>query len=102
LTYGGGIFIILSIHNFFKSIEEEIETFSPLTVVCDGLFSNTRRLPCNLKLVQHHQTNVDSWMGLGKISQDHGMCFHFDAAYAGSACIFPGYRHYLDGVELAN
>jgi len=45
---------------------------------------------------------VDSLMELGKISQDHGMWFHVDAAYAGSACICPEYRHYLDGVELAD
>jgi hypothetical protein len=36
LTDGGGIFIISGIHQFFKSIEEELETFSPLTVVFDG------------------------------------------------------------------
>jgi aromatic-L-amino-acid decarboxylase len=59
-----------------------------------------RHLLCNSKLVQHHQTTVDSLMELGKISQDHGMWFHVDVAYANSACICPGYRHYLDGVEL--
>lgn len=47
-------------------------------------------------------TAVDSLMELGKISQDHGMWLHVDAAYAGSACICPEYRHYLDGVELAD
>eukprot|EP01018_Ginkgo_biloba_P016417 Gb_29511 [translate_table: standard] len=30
------------------------------------------------------------------------MWFHVDAAYAGSACICPEYRHYLDGVEAAD
>jgi len=34
--------------------------------------------------------------------KDHGMWLHVDAAYAGSACICPEYRHYLDGVELAD
>lgn len=47
-------------------------------------------------------TAVDSLMELGKISQDHGMWLHVDAAYAGSACICPEYRHYLDGVEFAD
>jgi glutamate/tyrosine decarboxylase-like PLP-dependent enzyme len=30
------------------------------------------------------------------------MWFHIDAAYAGSACICPEYRHHLDGVEEAD
>ncbi|XP_062075492.1 phenylacetaldehyde synthase-like [Humulus lupulus] len=30
------------------------------------------------------------------------MWFHVDAAYAGSACICPVYRHYIDGVEEAD
>lgn len=30
------------------------------------------------------------------------MWFHVDAAYAGSACICPEYRHYIDGVEEAD
>lgn len=30
------------------------------------------------------------------------MWFHVDAAYAGSACVCPEFRHYLDGVEEAD
>lgn len=30
------------------------------------------------------------------------MWFHVDAAYAGSACICPEYRQYIDGVETAD
>ncbi|XP_048618549.1 phenylacetaldehyde synthase-like [Brassica napus] len=30
------------------------------------------------------------------------MSFHVDAAYAGSACICPEYRQYIDGVETAD
>jgi tyrosine decarboxylase len=30
------------------------------------------------------------------------MWFHIDAAYAGSACVCPEYRHYLNGVEEAD
>ncbi|GMP99277.1 hypothetical protein CsSME_00046805 [Camellia sinensis var. sinensis] len=30
------------------------------------------------------------------------MWFHVDAAYAGSACICPEYRHYIDGIEEAD
>ncbi|KAF8007535.1 hypothetical protein BT93_K1524 [Corymbia citriodora subsp. variegata] len=32
----------------------------------------------------------------------NGMWFHIDAAYAGSACICPEYRPYIDGVEDAD
>ena len=35
-------------------------------------------------------------------TQSNGMWFHIDAAYAGSACICPEYRHYIDGVEEAD
>lgn len=34
--------------------------------------------------------------------QSNGMWFHVDAAYAGSACICPEYRHYIDGIEEAD
>ncbi|XP_072956430.1 tyrosine decarboxylase 2 isoform X1 [Typha angustifolia] len=45
---------------------------------------------------------VDPLLELGKISKAYDMWFHVDAAYAGSACICPEYRHYLDGVEEAD
>ncbi|KAK1679420.1 hypothetical protein QYE76_040268 [Lolium multiflorum] len=45
---------------------------------------------------------VDPLQELGKIAQAHDMWFHIDAAYAGSACICPEYRHHLDGVEEAD
>lgn len=34
--------------------------------------------------------------------QSNGIWLHVDAAYAGSACICPEFRHYIDGVEEAN
>jgi hypothetical protein len=34
--------------------------------------------------------------------QRYGMWYHIDAAYAGSACICPEFRHYLNGVEKAD
>uniref|UniRef100_A0A1D1YG92 Tyrosine decarboxylase 1 n=1 Tax=Anthurium amnicola TaxID=1678845 RepID=A0A1D1YG92_9ARAE len=45
---------------------------------------------------------VDPLSELGKIAKANGMWFHIDAAYAGSACICPEYRHYIDGVEEAD
>ncbi|XP_057965230.1 phenylacetaldehyde synthase isoform X2 [Malania oleifera] len=47
-------------------------------------------------------TAVDPLLALGKIAKTNGMWFHVDAAYAGSACICPEYRHYIDGVEEAD
>ncbi|KAL0459345.1 UNVERIFIED_CONTAM: Tyrosine decarboxylase 1 [Sesamum latifolium] len=47
-------------------------------------------------------TAVDPLPALGKISNSNGLWFHVDAAYAGSACICPEFRHYIDGVEEAN
>ncbi|THU56229.1 hypothetical protein C4D60_Mb11t15090 [Musa balbisiana] len=45
---------------------------------------------------------VDPISELGKIAKAFNMWFHIDAAYAGSACICPEYRHYIDGVEGAD
>ncbi|GMH02544.1 hypothetical protein Nepgr_004383 [Nepenthes gracilis] len=45
---------------------------------------------------------VDPLLPLGKIAKSNRMWFHVDAAYAGSACICPEYRQYIDGVEEAD
>ncbi|XP_010271797.1 PREDICTED: tyrosine decarboxylase 1-like [Nelumbo nucifera] len=45
---------------------------------------------------------VDPIESLGHVAREYGVWFHVDAAYAGSACICPEYRHYLDGVEHAD
>ncbi|XP_010684776.1 phenylacetaldehyde synthase isoform X2 [Beta vulgaris subsp. vulgaris] len=47
-------------------------------------------------------TAVDPLLALGKIAKSNGIWYHVDAAYAGSACICPEYRHYLDGIEEAD
>ncbi|XP_058207624.1 phenylacetaldehyde synthase [Rhododendron vialii] len=47
-------------------------------------------------------TAVDPLPALGQITKSNGMWFHVDAAYAGSACICPEYRHYIDGIEEAD
>ncbi|KAK8496297.1 hypothetical protein V6N13_100145 [Hibiscus sabdariffa] len=47
-------------------------------------------------------TAVDPLLSLGKIAKSNGMWFHVDAAYAGSACVCPEFRHYMDGVEEAD
>ncbi|XP_020599476.1 tyrosine decarboxylase 1 isoform X2 [Phalaenopsis equestris] len=45
---------------------------------------------------------VDPLSDLGKIATARDVWFHVDAAYAGSACICPEYRHCINGVEEAD
>ncbi|MFS7987218.1 putative tyrosine decarboxylase [Helianthus anomalus] len=47
-------------------------------------------------------TAVDPLLALGNITKRYGIWFHVDAAYAGSACICPEYRHHLNGIEEAD
>ncbi|KAK9146252.1 hypothetical protein Sjap_006155 [Stephania japonica] len=61
-------------------------------------------IPCFLSATvgTTSSTAVDPLFELGKITKDNEMWLHVDAAYAGSACICPEYRHYIDGVEEAD
>ncbi|XVF42436.1 hypothetical protein PTKIN_Ptkin01aG0362900 [Pterospermum kingtungense] len=45
---------------------------------------------------------VDPIAEFGQVAIEYKLWLHIDAAYAGSAWICPEFRHYLDGVELAN
>jgi aromatic-L-amino-acid/L-tryptophan decarboxylase len=45
---------------------------------------------------------VDPVRDLGVVANEFDAWYHVDAAYAGSAVICPEFRHYFDGVELAN
>lgn len=47
-------------------------------------------------------TAVDPVGQICEVAKDHGMWVHVDAAYAGSACICPEFRHFIDGVEGAD
>ncbi|XP_074362471.1 tyrosine decarboxylase 2-like, partial [Apium graveolens] len=47
-------------------------------------------------------TAVDPLLELGKIIEMKGIWLLVDAVYAGSACVCPEFRHYLDGVEEAD
>ncbi|KAL5059783.1 hypothetical protein RYX36_031387 [Vicia faba] len=47
-------------------------------------------------------TAVDPLPALAKVTRTNNIWFHVDAAYAGSACICPEYRHFIDGVEEAD
>ncbi|KAK7844079.1 tyrosine/dopa decarboxylase 2, partial [Quercus suber] len=45
---------------------------------------------------------IDPLESLCAVAKEYGMWVHVDAAYAGSACICPEFRHFIDGVEGAN
>ncbi|KAF3450361.1 hypothetical protein FNV43_RR06441 [Rhamnella rubrinervis] len=47
-------------------------------------------------------TAVDPLGPLCDVTKDYGIWVHVDAAYAGSICICPEFRHFIDGVEGAN
>ncbi len=45
---------------------------------------------------------MDNLRALGEVARRHGLYFHVDAAWAGSALICDEYRHLIDGIELAD
>ncbi|KAJ8627258.1 hypothetical protein MRB53_020565 [Persea americana] len=47
-------------------------------------------------------TAVDYIGPICQVAKDYNMWVHVDAAYAGSACICPEFRHFIDGVEHAD
>ncbi|KAL8113259.1 tyrosine decarboxylase 1 [Apium graveolens] len=47
-------------------------------------------------------TTVDPLPALTEVAKKYDLWVHVDAAYAGSACICPEFRQYLDGVENAD
>ncbi|KAJ7969040.1 Tyrosine decarboxylase [Quillaja saponaria] len=47
-------------------------------------------------------TGVDPLGPLCDVAKDYGLWVHVDSAYAGSACICPEFRHFIDGVEGAD
>ncbi|KAL2341511.1 hypothetical protein Fmac_009451 [Flemingia macrophylla] len=47
-------------------------------------------------------TAIDPLGPLCKVAKEYAIWVHVDAAYAGSVCICPEFRHLIDGVEGAN
>nr|Q0ZS27.1 RecName: Full=Phenylacetaldehyde synthase; Short=RhPAAS; AltName: Full=Aromatic L-amino acid decarboxylase [Rosa hybrid cultivar]ABB04522.1 phenylacetaldehyde synthase [Rosa hybrid cultivar]AGY29595.1 phenylacetaldehyde synthase [synthetic construct] len=47
-------------------------------------------------------TAIDPLEALCHVAKEYGVWVHVDAAYAGSACICPEFRHFINGVEGAN
>ncbi|KAJ4844726.1 Tyrosine/DOPA decarboxylase 1 [Turnera subulata] len=47
-------------------------------------------------------TAVDPLKELCNVAAEYGIWVHVDAAYAGSSCVCPEFRHFIDGMEGAN
>jgi aromatic-L-amino-acid decarboxylase len=47
-------------------------------------------------------TSIDPVPAIADIAGRYGLWLHVDAAYGGSACVVPEFRHYLAGVERAD
>ncbi|CAK9290583.1 unnamed protein product [Gordionus sp. m RMFG-2023] len=76
-------------HELEKAIQEDIKNgFFPFMVLAT--------------LGSTSCCSFDNIREIGEISQKHGMWFHIDAAYAGSAFVCPEFLPYLDGVEYAD
>ncbi|CAN0887557.1 Tyrosine decarboxylase [Linum grandiflorum] len=45
---------------------------------------------------------VDPLEAICHVANKHSLWIHVDAAYAGSACICPEFRHFIDGIEGAD
>ena len=45
---------------------------------------------------------IDPIGPLCEVAKDYSIWVHVDAAYAGSACICPEFRHFIDGIEGVN
>jgi aromatic-L-amino-acid decarboxylase len=47
-------------------------------------------------------TSVDPVPAIADIAERYGLWLHIDAAYGGSACVVPEFRHFLNGAERAD
>ena len=45
---------------------------------------------------------MDDLRAIGEVARRHGLYFHVDAAWAGSALICEEHRHLIDGIEMAD
>lgn len=79
-------------------------SLKPLSIPCAPPHSKAGLVPIHLcaTLGTTSTTAVDPIGPLANVANDYGVWVHVDAAYAGSACIFPEFRHHLDGIERVN
>lgn len=100
---------IIGIHpkNFrvIKTVKSNSFTLLPESLLCaietdveNGL------VPCYVCVTvgTTSTTAIDPLGPLCKVAKEFSMWVHVDAAYAGSVCICPEFRHLIDGVEGAN
>ena len=65
---------------------------------------DTGRVPCFVcATVGTTSSNaMDPVRAIGEICREHGIWLHVDAAMAGTAAVCPEFRHFQDGIELAD
>ncbi|CAB4276517.1 unnamed protein product [Prunus armeniaca] len=92
----------------FRAIETTISssfTLSPETLrltVCSDMEAGLVPFYLWATVGTTATTAADPLGPLCNVAKDYGMWVHVDAAYAGSACICPEFRQYIDGIEGAN
>ncbi|BFG28173.1 hypothetical protein CerSpe_144470 [Prunus speciosa] len=92
----------------FRAIETTISssfTLSPETLrltVCSDMEAGLVPFYLCATVGTTATTAVDPLGPLCDVAKDYGMWVHVDAAYAGSACICPEFRQYIDGIDGAN
>ncbi|KAM0053762.1 putative carboxy-lyase [Helianthus debilis subsp. tardiflorus] len=85
-----------------KSMNFQLSPGALLTAIESDVRAGLIPLYVCLTLGTTSTTAVDPLLALSEIAKRFLMWVHVDAAYAGSACICPEFRHFLDGVEGAN
>ncbi|KAJ0816004.1 putative pyridoxal phosphate-dependent decarboxylase, pyridoxal phosphate-dependent transferase [Helianthus annuus] len=85
-----------------KSMNFQLSPDALLTAIESDVRAGLIPLYVCLTLGTTSTTAVDPLLALSEIAKRFLMWVHVDAAYAGSACICPEFRHFLDGVEGAN
>ncbi|KAI3712305.1 hypothetical protein L1987_70856 [Smallanthus sonchifolius] len=85
-----------------KSMNFQLSPHALLMAIESDVRSNLIPLYICLTVGTTPTTAVDSLLKLSDVVKRFHMWTHVDAAYAGSACICPEFRYFLDGVENVN
>ncbi|XP_076886311.1 tyrosine decarboxylase-like [Bidens hawaiensis] len=84
-----------------KSMNYELSSHALLMAIESDVRSGLIPLYVCLTVGTTQTTATDALGTLCEVANRFDMWVHVDAAYAGSACICPEFRHFLDGVEHA-
>ncbi|KAL6282699.1 hypothetical protein ACE6H2_013628 [Prunus campanulata] len=94
---------IVGIHpKNFRAIETTKSPEVPKSTVCSDIEAGLVPLFLCATIGTTAVTAVDPLGPLCDVAKEHGMWVHVDAAYAGSACICPEFRPFIDGIEGAD